>query len=281
MENEGCSRNKVGILFQPKIPAAMKLAQKLEKVVSDAGAAVWLCSAWDEEKACKELSGTRLIVCLGGDGTIIRAARIACIESVPILGVNLGRLGFMTELSPEEALTRVPAFIDGEGWIEERVMLQAEVVSGDGKQYHALNDVVVARGGRCRLIRVQASIDGQMLTNYKCDGLIVATATGSTGYSLAAGGPILNPQSEDIVLKPIAAHLSLSAALVLPSEATVELAVSTTHQATMSIDGQIEVPLNDGDVVRVKRSPYVTRMLRAQWPSPFYASLMKRLEKQE
>lgn len=281
MKNEGCSRNKVGILFQPKIPAAMKLAQKLEKVVAETGSTVWLCSAWDEEKACTELGGTRLIVCLGGDGTIIRAARIACTESVPILGVNLGRLGFMTELSPEEALTRVPAFIDGEGWVEERSMLQAEVVSGDGNQYHALNDVVVARGGRCRLIRVKASIDGELLTTYKCDGVIVATATGSTGYALAAGGPILNPQSGDIVLKPIAAHLSLSAALVLPAEATVELAVSTTHQATMSIDGQIEVPLNDGDVVRVKHSPYITRMLRAQWPSSFYAALMKRLERQE
>jgi NAD+ kinase len=281
MKNEGCSRKKVGILFQPKIPAAMKLAQKLEKVVAETGSPVWLCSAWDEEKACGELSGTRLIVCLGGDGTIIRAARIACSESVPILGVNLGRLGFMTELSPDEALTRVPAFIDGEGWVEERAMLQAEVVSGDGNKYHALNDVVVARGGRCRLIRVKAVIDGELLTTYKCDGLIVATATGSTGYSFAAGGPILNPQSEDIILKPIAAHLSLSAALVLPSEATVELAVSTTHQATMSIDGQIEVPLNDGDVVRVQRGPYVTRMLRTQWPSSFYGTLMKRLDKQE
>jgi NAD+ kinase len=281
MKNEGCPRKKVGILFQPKIPAAMKLAQKLEKVVADAGAAVWLCSAWDEEKACQQLGETRLIVCLGGDGTIIRAARIACPESIPILGVNLGRLGFMTELSPEEALTRVPPFIDGEGWIEERAMLQAEVVSGNGNQYHALNDVVVARGGRCRLIRIQATIDGETLTTYKCDGLIVATATGSTGYSLAAGGPILNPQSEDIILKPIAAHLSLSAALVLPSEAAVELAVSTTHQATMSVDGQIEIPLNDGDVVKVRRSPYVTKMLRTQWPSTFYTTLMKRLEKQE
>ena len=281
MKNEGCSRKKVGILFQPKIPAAMKLAQKLEKIVADAGVAVWLCSAWDEEKACEQLGETRLIVCLGGDGTIIRAARIACPESIPILGVNLGRLGFMTELNPDEALTRVPAFIDGEGWVEERAMLQADVVSGDGNQYHALNDVVVARGGRCRLIRIQATIDGELLTTYKCDGLIVATATGSTGYSLAAGGPILNPQSEDIVLKPIAAHLSLSAALVLPSESNIELKVSTTHQATMSIDGQIEVPLNDDDVVRVKRSPYVTKMLRAQWPSSLYATLMKRLEKQE
>ncbi|MBM3155772.1 MAG: NAD(+)/NADH kinase [Chloroflexi bacterium] len=281
MKNEGCSRKKVGILFQPKISAAMKLAQKLEKVVADTGAAVWLCSAWDEEKACQQLNETRLIVCLGGDGTIIRAARIACTESVPILGVNLGRVGFMTELSPDEALTRVPAFIDGEGWVEERAMLQAEVVSGDGKQYHALNDVVVARGGRCRLIRIKATINGELLTTYKCDGLIAATATGSTGYALAAGGPILNPQSGDIILKPVAAHLSLSAALVLPSEATVELAVSTTHQATMSIDGQIEVPLNDGDVVRVKSSPYVTRMLRAQWPSSFYSTLMKRLDKQE
>ncbi len=160
MNKEGCSRKKVGILFQPKIPAALKLARELEKVVTGTGAAAWLCSAWEEEKACEQLGGTRFIICLGGDGTIIRAARIVCAEAIPILGVNLGRLGFMTELGPDEALTRVPAFIEGEGWVEERSMLQAEVVSGDGKDYHALNDVVVARGARCRLIRVKATING-------------------------------------------------------------------------------------------------------------------------
>jgi NAD+ kinase len=187
----------------------------------------------------------------------------------------------MTELNAEDALTKVPAFIEGVGWVEERAMLQAEIASANMPPLHALNDVVVGRGERCRLIRVKATIDGELLTTYKCDGLILATATGSTGYSLAAGGPILHPQAEEMLLKPIAAHLSLATALVLPAEATVELKVNTTHRATLSIDGQIEVPLSDGDIVRVKRSPYITKMLRAEWPLPFYGTLMPKLEKRE
>jgi len=281
MTNSSCSNKKIGILFQSKVPAAGALAEQLAKVVGETGASVWVCSAWEEDKACEQIEGTRFVICLGGDGTILRAARIASPMGIPILGVNLGRLGFMTELNAEDALTKVPAFIEGVGWVEERTMLQAEVASANIASLHALNDVVVGRGERCRLIRVKAKVDGELLTTYKCDGLIMATATGSTGYSLAAGGPILHPQSEDILLKPIAAHLSLATALVLPAEATVELEVSTTHRATLSVDGQVEVPLSNGDVVRVKRSPYITKMLRSEWPATFYSTLMPKLEKRE
>ncbi len=281
MSNRSCSNKKIGILFQSKVSAAGTLAQQLAKVVGDTGASVWVCSAWEEEKACEQIEGTRFVICLGGDGTILRAARIASPKGIPILGINLGRLGFMTELNAGDALTGVPAFVEGVGWVEERAMLQAEIASANMPPLHALNDVVVGRGERCRLIRVKATIDGQLLTTYKCDGLILATATGSTGYSLAAGGPILHPQAEEILLKPIAAHLSLATALVLPAEAVVELEVNTTHRATLSVDGQIEVPLSDGDVVRIKRSPYVTKMLRAEWPATFYSTLMPKLEKRE
>ena len=281
MSNGSCTNKKIGIMFQPKVPAAGTLSEQLAKVVRDTGSSVWLCSAWEEEKACEQIEGTRFVICLGGDGTILRAARIASPRGVPILGINLGRLGFMTELNVEDALTRVPSFIEGTGWVEERSMLQAEFASANIAPLHALNDVVVGRGERCRLIRVKATVDGEELTTYKCDGLILATATGSTGYSLAAGGPILHPQSEEMLLKPIAAHLSLSTALVLPAEAVVELEVRITHKATLSVDGQIEVPLSDGDVVKVKRSPHITKMLRAEWPATFYSTLMPKLEKRE
>ena len=274
-------KKKVGILFQPKIAAAEDLARQLAKVVGDLGAAVWVCSAWEEDRAREQAGETELVISLGGDGTILRAARVASPLSIPILGVNLGRLGFMTELRPDDALSRVPAFVKGEGWGEERAMLQAELVSSDMSPFHALNDVVVGRGERCRLIRVKATADGELVTTYKCDGLILATATGSTGYSLAAGGPMLHPLAREILLQPIAAHLSLGTALVLPSEATVELEVRTTHQATLSIDGQIEVPLSDGAVVRVKRSPHITRLMRTQRSTLFYETLMQKLEKRE
>ncbi len=274
-------KKKVGILFQPKIATAEDLARQLAKVVGDLGVAVWVCSAWEEDRAREQAGETELVISLGGDGTILRAARVASPLSIPILGVNLGRLGFMTELRPDDALSRVPAFVKGEGWGEERAMLQAELVSSDMSPFHALNDVVVGRGERCRLIRVKATVDGELVTTYKCDGLILATATGSTGYSLAAGGPMLHPLAREILLQPIAAHLSLGTALVLPSEATVELEVRTTHQATLSIDGQIEVPLSDGAVVRVKRSPHITRLMRTQRSTLFYETLMQKLEKRE
>ena len=274
-------KKKVGILFQPKIATAEDLARQLAKVVGDLGVAVWVCSAWEEDRAREQAGETELVISLGGDGTILRAARVASPLSIPILGVNLGRLGFMTELRPDDALSRVPAFVKGEGWGEERAMLQAELVSSDMPPFHALNDVVVGRGERCRLIRVKATVDGELVTTYKCDGLILATATGSTGYSLAAGGPMLHPLAREILLQPIAAHLSLGTALVLPSEATVELKVRTTHQATLSIDGQIEVPLSDGAVVRVKRSPHITRLMRTQHSTLFYETLMQKLEKRE
>lgn len=274
-------KKKVGILFQPKIAAAEDLARQLAKVVGDLGVAVWVCSAWEEDRAREQAGETELVICLGGDGTILRAARVASPLSIPILGVNLGRLGFMTELRPDDALSRVPAFVKGEGWGEERAMLQAELVSSDMSPFHALNDMVVGRGDRCRLIRVKATVDGELVTTYKCDGLILATATGSTGYSLAAGGPMLHPLAQEILLQPIAAHLSLGTALVLSSEATVELEVRTTHQATLSIDGQIEVPLSDGAVVRVRRSPHITRLMRTQRSTLFYETLMQKLEKRE
>jgi NAD+ kinase len=274
-------KKKVGILFQPKIATAGDLARQLAKVVGDLGVAVWVCSAWEEDRAREQAGETELVISLGGDGTILRAARVASPLSIPILGVNLGRLGFMTELRPDDALSRVPAFVKGEGWGEERAMLQAELVSSDMPPFHALNDVVVGRGERCRLIRVKAIVDGELVTTYKCDGLILATATGSTGYSLAAGGPMLHPLAREILLQPIAAHLSLGTALVLPSEATIELEVRTTHQATLSIDGQIEVPLSDGAVVRVRRSPHITRLMRTQRSTLFYETLMQKLEKRE
>ncbi|HEY49377.1 MAG TPA: NAD(+)/NADH kinase [Dehalococcoidia bacterium] len=272
---------KVGVLFQSKIEAAGDLAQQMAKVVGALDVDVWTCSAWDEDRAREQVEGTDIVICLGGDGTILRASRVASPLSIPILGVNLGRIGFMTELNDADALSRVPDFIKGKGWVEERAMLQSELEASDKPAFYALNDVVIGRGAMCRLIRIKAAVYGELLTTYKCDGLILATATGSTAYALAAGGPILHPHSGEILMKPIAAHLSFGTALVLPADATVELEVNTTHQAMLSIDGQVEVPLSDGDIIRVKRSPHVTRLLRAQRPMFFYGTLMRKLEKRE
>jgi NAD+ kinase len=154
-------------------------------------------------------------------------------------------------------------------------MLQAELAGK--KPYYALNDILIGRGAVSRVIYVETTIDGVPLTTHKADGVIIATATGSTGYSMAAGGPILYPQAREIILNPISPHLTFANAVVLPPTAIVELKVRTDHQAMLSIDGQINLALESGDIIRVSISPHVARFLRAQPPTFFYSTLMERL----
>ena len=274
---------RVGILYHPMIEAAYSLAEKLEKFLDSNGVSVWLCSAWEGERAKAQVTGTDLILSIGGDGTILRAAQAVVPGLTPITGVNLGRLGFMTELSTDEAEAKLPALLAGEGWIDERAMLEAELLpTGQehetAQMFYALNDVVVARGAISRIVYVEASIDGELLTTYRADGVIVATATGSTGYSLAAGGSILHPQAKEFLLLPIVPHLGSAYTLVLPSTAVVKLRISTAHQATLSIDGHINLPLSSGAIVTIRHSSNKARFLRIHSDTSFYGSLEQRLK---
>ena len=273
--------NKVGVLYHPMVEAAFIKAKQLQDFLVANGISVWLCSAWEGEKAKAQLNDTDLILSVGGDGTILRAAQAIVPRTTPITGINLGNLGFMTELSADEALEQLPSLLAGEGWIDERAMLEAELSATEQESphtFHALNDVVVARGAIARLVRIEASIDGQYLVTYRADGVIVATATGSTGYSMAAGGPILYPQSRDLLLVPITPHLSPAHALVLPSKTVVQLRVMATHQATLSIDGHINLSLADGAIITVKQSPNTIRFLRIYPEDSFYRSLEQKLK---
>jgi len=160
-------------------------------------------------------------------------------------------------------------------------MLEAELSVADQEPpriFHALNDVVVGRGAIARVVYVEATINGQHLTTYKADGVIVATATGSTGYSLSAGGPVLYPQSKDFILVPIMPHLSPVHAMVLASTTVVKLRLTTVHQATLSIDGHINLPLSSGTTITIKRSPNTTRFLRIHPETSFYSSLEQKLK---
>ena len=272
---------RVGILYHPMIRAAYTLAKELQEFLSSGNVSTWLCSAFEWETARAQLNSIDLIVSIGGDGTILRATQAVVPERTPIIGVNLGNLGFMTELGADEALDKLPSLLAGEGWIDERAMLEAEVLPKDGESariFYALNDVVVARGAMARMVYIKATIDGQPLTTYKADGVIVATATGSTGYSLSAGGPILHPQAREFLLLPMLAHLSSDYTLVLPSTAVVKLRISTTHQATLSIDGHINSPLSTGATITVKHSSNVARFLRIPPETSFYSSLEHKLK---
>ncbi|MFC1920931.1 NAD(+)/NADH kinase [Chloroflexota bacterium] len=275
--------NKVGILYHPMKEAATPLAEKLEKFLKDKAIDTWVCSAWEVDEARARVNGTDLILSIGGDGTILRAAQTIVPEPTPITGINLGHLGFMTELAVEEAEEKLTALLAGDGWIDERCLLQAELSIENNKQeppqkFYALNDVVVSHGAVARVIHAEVSIDGELLTTYKADGVIVATATGSTGYALAANGPILHPQAEELILVPIAPHLSSAYSLVLPSTSEVKLRLSITHPATLSIDGHINLPLSEGAAITVKHSRNTVRFLRIHPKSTFYGSLEQRLK---
>jgi NAD+ kinase len=270
----------IGIFYHPLVEATKSEAKQLQDFLASRGITAWLCSAWESEAARSQLDDTDLVLSVGGDGTILRSAQAVVPRTIPIIGINLGKLGFMTELSVDEASDKLPALLSGEGWIDERAMLLAELSAGGQKTstYHALNDVVVARGAIARLVRVAASLNGKHITDYKADGVIVATATGSTGYSLAAGGPILYPHSKDFLLVPIMPHLSSDYALVLPAETSVQLGVTATQPATLSIDGYINMPLPDEAVITVKQSPHRTRFLRVHPEDTFYRSLEQKLK---
>jgi len=274
------------------VPEAQTLAKNLAQVLHQHGYRTWAASAWNEEPATGLMPGTQAVVSVGGDGTILRAARAVVPYSTPIIGIRFGRLGFIAEVPPETALQRVPALLEGEGHTEVRAMLVATLARtkldpslgekhhpllAGGSGFHALNEVVVGRGAPGRPINVQVAIDGQLLTTYRADGVTVATATGSTGYALSAGGPVLLPTSERYVLTPVAPHATLGNAMVLEPDSVVELTVYSDHGASFSVDGQVDVLMEDGETVTVRRSPYSARFLRSGKGDHFYANLIHRL----
>jgi NAD+ kinase len=269
---------RIGLLHHPKLPATQPVAEQMARETEALGAAAWIGSTWDEEAVALEIAQLDLLVTLGGDGSILRAARMAGAYGVPVLGVKMGRLGFLAELEPDQWSAALPRLLAGEYWLEERMMLHAEYHHReDSRQYEALNDVVVSRGSLARIVRLETYIDGSYLTEYAADGLIVATATGSTAYALAAGGPILPPELPNILLIPIAAHLSISRAIVLGQGNTVTIQVHTDHQAILTVDGQFEYTLQDEDWVTVQASPHISRFVRFQDRMYFYRTLMERL----
>ena len=279
----GTEGKQVGIVYNADTARAKEVALALEERLKSDRAA-WVRSTVEMEGEPDCVQDTGVIVTVGGDGTILRVVRIVAPLKIPLTGVNLGRIGFMTEFEEEEALEGVPQLLAGSGWMEERVMLQTEILPPEGAReagaptlYHALNDVVVGRAVVSRMVRVRTVVDGALLATYRADALIVSTATGSTGYNMAAGGPILPPSSQDIIIKPVAAHLSLDAAVVVSGSSTIELTTESRTQCMVSVDGHTDLDLVPDATVRLKRSPYVARFLRSHPPSHYYATLIQRL----
>ncbi len=274
----------IGLVYNPRIQEASKLARALVEALH-LGESSWVAPTLEVEEFQERMAHTSLVITLGGDGTILRTARVASPHSVPILGVNLGRVGFIAEVSADQALEKVPQYINGDAWIEERLMLMATVLPKEREGYseerlttlHALNDVVLSRSTISNMINIEARINGAPLTTYRADGVIVATPTGSTGYALSAGGAILYPQAKDILIQPVASHLCMDTCLVLPPQASIELTLRGPYQAILSVDGFLQLDISPGDTLRVQQSPYTARFLRGHPETQFYATLTKRL----
>ena len=271
----------VGIIYNARIPEALDLGTTILHQLplpEDS----WISPAEHLENFQDRAENTKLVITVGGDGTILRAAQLTAPNQIPVVGINMGRLGFMTELQVHEALEKLPIYLDSETRVEERFMIQATLFKANGGSkgigtYHALNDVVLARGAVSRVVTITGYIDGAQLTTFRADAVILSTATGSTGYNLAVGGPILDIASDSLVLKPVAAHMGLTAALVLAPEVEVELSLEGYQEATLSIDGYVDYPMEPGDKVMVKQSPYRARFLRVNPPNHYYATLTRRL----
>ncbi len=271
---------RFGLLHHPKIPESQRLAQEIEADLSALGASVWCSSAWDDAEVIERAHSADLLMTFGGDGTIVRVARITAGLDLPIVGVNLGRLGFLAEIQPWELPVKLQSLVDGRYWLEERMMLHIELKRDHTlvRSFEALNDAVLGRGRIARVVRIDAHVEGQYLTTYAADGVIAATPTGSTAYSLAAGGPILAPHMFNILLTPIAPHLNVARALVLPASANLHLVLNTEYEATLTVDGQVDLPLLNGDSVLVSASPHICRFARLGDRDYFYRTLLERLK---
>jgi len=272
---------KIVVMAHPDISEALQVAQKVADFLKDRGVKTQAGSILDEGlRDAVERKQFDLMIVLGGDGTILRAGHLCAPVDVPLLGINVGHFGFLVELKRSEWRETLPKLLAGDFRYEERMMLKAHCIR-DGEKTSmsdVINDVVVARGQYVRPIEVEAFLDGSYIAGYIADGLIAATPTGSTAYALAAGGPILPPEIRNILLMPVAPHLSIDRAVVLSEGASVFIRVKTKHEAVVSVDGQEPVHLSSGDGVKILAHEKSLKMVRFEDPGYFYRNLTVHME---
>ena len=271
-----------GLAFNPQVEAAAELSETIRQYLAEQGAAPTAIYPIHERALrvrIQEKAFQSLIV-LGGDGTILRASHLCAAAGIPIVGVNLGTFGFLMEMQADDWQTFLPRLLTGAYRLEKRMLLQAEHIrAGECRgSWLVVNEVVVCRGQHVRPIRLQAEVDGYHMAGYVADGLIASTATGSTAYALAAGGAIMPPELRNIIIVPVAPHLSPDQPIILSEGARVTIRVHTTHQAVFSVDGHIPVVMEDGDSVNVFSSDLDALFIRFQDPGYFYRNLNRFLE---
>ena len=271
--------NLVGILQQTRIPDSAPLAEEVGAWLVDRGIQTWTAAQLHDEEIDAPLADTSLVIVLGGDGSTLRAAQWTVPFGVPLFGINIGRVGFLSEATPNDWPEKLEKLLAGEYWIEKRLLLQAELWRAGQmlESCTALNEVVIGRGAQARVIHLHLRVDDDLVTTFIADALIVATPTGSTAYAMAAGGPLMPPQLQNLVVVPVAAHLSLNRSLVLHENARIAIQVEMGHEAFLTADGQKSVQVEDGDVVLITKNERACHFARVESSGYFYRRLMGRL----
>ena len=263
------------IAVHPKMPEALTDARAISAFLKEKGLDAPTGSLYNAGLRGRVEDGDfDLLIALGGDGTMLRAAHLCAPPGVPILGINLGRLGFLIQVERKGWRKSLNQLLNGKAWIEKRMMLRVEHLRGGKSRgvLHALNEAAVSRGQALRPVRLSVDVDGRLLTTYVADGLIAATPTGSTAYALAAGGPILPPELRNILIVPIAPHLSVERAVVLSEGTSVSIAIQGEN-TVLSVDGQEPISLAEGDVVNVCADEFTAQFVRFGNPGYFYRNL--------
>lgn len=269
----------VGILYHAGKPQTVEMAKTVYQWLVTQGATAWIAAHEQDLAQIEERTLTRLLIVLGGDGSTLHAARISAPYQIPVFCINMGRIGFLSEAEVHNWQERLSKVLQGDYWTERRLMLQAQVLHNQqlSAPMVALNDIVVGRGTHARMVRLTLYVDNDHVTSYAADGLIVATPTGSTAYSMAAGGPLLPPELENFLVMPVAAHLSLNRALVLHRQAVIRIQVEMDHDAIVTADGQESRHLQSGDEVILQKNRHVALFVRVDRSGYFYQRLMRRL----
>ena len=265
---------RIGFAYNPTIEAAVELSARAAGWCQMRSIDHWQAQAGDLPSLLRELPSTDALVVLGGDGTFLRAIRGVAEVDVPILGINLGKVGFLSKAEAGEldlVLGRISA---GEYSIDERMALEGLILR-DGRpiddiRHVALNDIVVARGSLARVCRLDVAIDDSHLATFIADGLVVSSPTGSTGYSFSAGRPIIDPISRNLIVTPIAAYLSAIRSVVVSPSQTVRCRVVDAHEALVSVDGREDIAIQVGDVVEVRAVARPIRLIEPTGAQPFW-----------
>jgi NAD+ kinase len=265
---------RIGFAYNPTSDPAVELRERASGWSEVHRVDHWAAPAADREALHRELPSTDVLVVLGGDGTFLRAARAVIEDDVPLLGINVGKVGFLSKVEAGALEKVLGHLVEGRYTLEPRMALEGHILRGgspiEGDRLLALNDIVIARGSLARVVRVDTSIDASHLASFVADGLVVSTPTGSTGYSFSAGGPILGPTARNLVVTPIAGYLTTIRSVVVGPEAVVRCRIVDAHEALVSIDGREDIPLSVGDIVEVRAIERPVRLIEPEGSLPFW-----------